>query len=68
MNDPRLWLPLDARLLGVARCSEAEPWCTAVGHNDAGDLLLADTDGNSFTIPAGEVDQVLDLAAKRPRS
>jgi hypothetical protein len=51
--------------LGVARCSEAEPQCTWVGRTDAGDLVLDDADGNRFVIPAGEVDQVLELATRR---
>jgi hypothetical protein len=61
MDNPRQLLG-DARLLGVARCSEAEPQCTAVGRTPAGDLVLADGDGNRFTVPAAEVAEVLRLA------
>jgi hypothetical protein len=61
MNDP------DALVihLGTARCSEAEPQCTDVYRNLAGDLILADHHGARFVIPAGEVDQVLELARRR---
>ena len=48
-------LPGGVQLLGTARCSEAEPQCCSVGRTEAGDVMLANHQGERFTIPAGEV-------------
>jgi hypothetical protein len=66
MHDDLNLLPGGVQLLGTARCSEAEPQCCSVGRTEAGDLVLANHRGERFTIPAGEVAQVLELAG-RPR-
>jgi len=52
-------------ILGIARCSEAEPQCTAVARRENGDIILANHVGAQFLIPAVEVDEVLKLAAQR---
>jgi hypothetical protein len=44
-----------ATLLGIARCSEAEPQCTAVQRRPNGDIILANHVGAQLLIPAGEV-------------
>jgi hypothetical protein len=48
-------LPRDVTLLGIARCSEASPQCTAVARRPNGDIVLANHDGATLVIPAGEV-------------
>jgi hypothetical protein len=57
MTNNALGIQLDpnATLLGVARCSEASPQCTAVQRRDNGDLVLANQVGAQFKIPAAEV-------------
>lgn len=67
-NNP-LDLPADAVLLGIARCSEAEPQCTAVARRHNGDLILANLVGGRFLIPAGEVmaTAALMLKTSEPR-
>jgi hypothetical protein len=57
-------LPGGVQLLGTARCSEAEPQCCSVGRTEAGDLVLANHAGQAFTVPAGEVLEVLTLALR----
>ena len=44
-----------ATLVGIARCSEASPQCTAVQRRPNGDLVLANHVGAQFVIPADEV-------------
>jgi hypothetical protein len=68
MTEPK-WaqmLELDpkATLLGIARCSESEPYCTAVQRRDNGDIILANQVGAQFVIPAGEALEVLTLALR----
>lgn len=63
MTEPRYDLPPDAELVGVARCSEAEPQCVAVARKPNGDLVLANHVGAQLLIPAAEVLQVLTLMA-----
>ena len=58
-------LPADAMILGIARCSEAEPQCTAVARRENGDIILANHVGAQLLIPAAEVAEVLKLAAQR---
>lgn len=48
-------LPADATLLGVAKCSEAEPQCTYVTRRTNGDVILMNQVGGRLVIPAGEV-------------
>jgi hypothetical protein len=66
--DPRA-TQLDPRatLLGIARCSEASPQCTAVQRRDNGDLVLANHVGAQFVIPASEVAETAALMAKAQR-
>lgn len=63
--NPEDFLPPNTQLLGTAKCVEAEPQCVSVGVTDDGDLVLANHLGQQFTIPAGEIDQVLELVARR---
>jgi hypothetical protein len=51
-------------VLGIARCSEASPQCTAVAKQPNGDLVLANQVGAQFVIPAGEALEVLTLALR----
>jgi hypothetical protein len=55
MNEPKYELPDGATLLGVAKCSEAEPQCQAVARMPNGDVVLANHVGWQYKIPAGEV-------------
>ena len=68
MTEPKwaqmLELDPDATLLGIARCSEQEPQCTAVQRRPNGDIILANQAGDQFTIPAGEVMPVGALMLK----
>ena len=65
MNRPA-WtdLPPDALIVGIAKCSEAEPQCTAVAYRANGDLILANHEGVQLTIPAGEIVEVFTLAMR----
>jgi hypothetical protein len=65
MNTPNgIALDPKATLLGVARCSEAEPQCTYVSKRPNGDLVLGNHVGAQFVIPAGEALEVLTLALR----
>jgi hypothetical protein len=48
-------LPPDAMILGIARCSEQTPQCTAVARRPNGDIILANHVGAQLVIPASEV-------------
>ena len=54
MPEPTFDLP-PGQLIGIARCSEAEPQCVAVVRNDDGDVTLVNQVGGRLHIPAGEV-------------
>jgi hypothetical protein len=59
-----LELDPDATLLGIARCSEASPQCTAVQRRPNGDIILANHVGAQLLIPAGEVTATATLMLK----
>jgi hypothetical protein len=61
LQEPKFDLPADAKMLGVARCSESEPFCTAVGRRPNGDVVLANHLGAQLVIPAAEVHDVFVL-------
>jgi hypothetical protein len=58
-NAQGIQLDPKAQLIGIARCSESEPFCTAVQRRDNGDIVLANHVGAQFVIPAAEVVDVV---------